>query len=55
LERGWRELAGGSSQVWIGGAVIADLMKNTESWWVTKQIWEENGPDKTKAHALFSA
>jgi len=24
--------------VWIGGAVIADLMKNTESWWVTKQI-----------------
>ena len=30
--------------VYLGGAVLADIMKDNESWWVTKQEWEEMGP-----------
>ncbi|ORZ03114.1 actin family [Syncephalastrum racemosum] len=30
--------------VYLGGAVLADIMKNKDSWWVTKQEWEEMGP-----------
>jgi len=29
--------------VFLGGAVLAEIMKNKESWWVTKQEWEEQG------------
>ncbi|KAL0078614.1 actin family [Phycomyces blakesleeanus] len=29
--------------VFLGGAVLADIMKNKDSWWVTKQEWEEQG------------
>lgn len=29
--------------VFLGGAVLADIMKNKDSWWVTKQEWEEKG------------
>lgn len=33
-----------SHRVYLGGAVLADIMKNKDSWWVTKQEWEEMGP-----------
>jgi len=29
--------------VFLGGAVLADIMKNKDSFWVTKQEWEEQG------------
>ncbi|OZJ06275.1 hypothetical protein BZG36_00775 [Bifiguratus adelaidae] len=29
--------------VFLGGAVLADIMKDKESWWITKQEWEEKG------------
>lgn len=29
--------------VFLGGAVLADIMKNQEAFWVTKQEWEEQG------------
>src|SRR5690349_10288270 len=29
--------------VFLGGAVLAEIMKDKESWWVTKQEWEEQG------------
>lgn len=29
--------------VFLGGAVLADIMKNNASWWVTKQEYEEQG------------
>jgi actin-related protein 2 len=31
-------------RVYLGGAVLADIMKDKDSWWVTKQEWEEMGP-----------
>ncbi|CAG8677079.1 5431_t:CDS:2 [Gigaspora rosea] len=30
--------------VFLGGAVLANIMKDKQSWWVTKQEWEEEGP-----------
>lgn len=30
--------------VFLGGAVLADIMKNRESFWVTRQEWYEKGP-----------
>ncbi|RKP11143.1 actin family [Thamnocephalis sphaerospora] len=30
--------------VFLGGAVLADLMKDRDSFWVTRQEWEEMGP-----------
>ncbi|CAG8569893.1 10638_t:CDS:2, partial [Paraglomus brasilianum] len=30
--------------VFLGGAVLANIMKDRESWWITKQEWEEMGP-----------
>lgn len=42
--------------VYLGGAVLADIMKDKESWWVTKQEWEEMGPRALdKMGALGSA
>ncbi|KAF9977764.1 Arp2/3 complex subunit, actin nucleation center [Actinomortierella ambigua] len=29
--------------VFLGGAVLADIMKDKESFWITKQEWEEQG------------
>lgn len=29
--------------VFLGGAVLADIMKDKEQFWVTKQEWEEEG------------
>ncbi|KAF9977600.1 Actin- protein 2 [Mortierella antarctica] len=29
--------------VFLGGAVLADIMKNKDSFWITKQEWEEQG------------
>lgn len=29
--------------VFLGGAVLADIMKNQEAFWVTKQEWDEQG------------
>ncbi|CAG8575439.1 16324_t:CDS:2 [Cetraspora pellucida] len=29
--------------VFLGGAVLANIMKDKQSWWVTKQEWEEEG------------
>ncbi|KAF9400889.1 Arp2/3 complex subunit, actin nucleation center, partial [Podila epigama] len=29
--------------VFLGGAVLADIMKDKDSFWVTKQEWEEQG------------
>nr|CAG8485552.1 15687_t:CDS:2 [Entrophospora candida] len=29
--------------VFLGGAVLANIMKDKESWWITKQEWEEEG------------
>jgi actin-related protein 2 len=29
--------------VFLGGAVLADLMKDRDSFWVTRQEWEEQG------------
>ena len=31
--------------VFLGGAVLADIMKDKDhEFWVTKQMWEEQGP-----------
>lgn len=30
--------------VWIGGAVLADIMKANDAWWVSKEEWQEHGP-----------
>lgn len=27
----------------LGGAVLADIMKDKEAFWVTRQDWEEQG------------
>ncbi len=29
--------------VFLGGAVLGDIMKNKESFWVTKKEWDEQG------------
>jgi actin-related protein 2 len=29
--------------VFLGGAVLADLMKDNEAFWITKSEWEEHG------------
>lgn len=29
--------------VWIGGSVLADLMKDNDSFWISKKDWEEDG------------
>jgi actin-related protein 2 len=29
--------------VFLGGAVLADIMKNREEFWVTRQEYEEQG------------
>jgi len=29
--------------VFLGGAVLADIMKDKEQFWVTKEEWEEQG------------
>ncbi|CAG8454618.1 4319_t:CDS:2 [Ambispora leptoticha] len=29
--------------VFLGGAVLANIMKDRETWWITKQEWEEEG------------
>jgi actin-related protein len=29
--------------VFLGGAVLADIMKDKESFWVTRQEWHEQG------------
>ena len=29
--------------VFLGGAVLADIMKNREEFWVTREEWFENG------------
>lgn len=31
------------NMVFLGGAVLADIMKNMDSFWVTRQEWEEQG------------
>lgn len=29
--------------VFLGGAVLADIMKGREEFWITSQEWEEQG------------
>lgn len=29
--------------VFLGGAVLANIMKDKQNWWITKQEWEEEG------------
>ncbi len=31
--------------VFLGGAVLADIMKNREEFWVTSEEWFEKGPE----------
>ncbi len=31
------------TKVFLGGAVLADIMKNNLPWWVTKKEYEEQG------------
>lgn len=30
--------------VFLGGSVLADLMKDNEPFWISKGEWEEQGP-----------
>jgi hypothetical protein len=30
--------------VFLGGAVLADIMKGREEFWISKSEWEEQGP-----------
>ncbi|KAJ1812567.1 Arp2/3 complex subunit, actin nucleation center [Coemansia sp. RSA 2598] len=39
--------------VFLGGAVLADVMKNNEASWITKQEWEEYGPGALKKLAAY--
>ena len=32
--------------VFLGGAVLANIMADKENMWVTKQEWDELGPDR---------
>ena len=29
--------------VFLGGAVLANIMKDKQAWWVSKREWEEEG------------
>lgn len=29
--------------MFLGGAVLADIMKDKDSWWITKEEWAEQG------------
>jgi actin-related protein 2 len=29
--------------VFVGGAVLAQIMKDKESFWISKKEWQENG------------
>lgn len=29
--------------VFLGGAVLGEIMKSRESFWITKQEWQEHG------------
>ncbi|KAJ2757911.1 Arp2/3 complex subunit, actin nucleation center [Coemansia sp. BCRC 34490] len=43
--------------VFLGGAVLADVMKNKPDAWVSKQEWDEYGPralDKLAAYEMRS-
>lgn len=37
--------------VYLGGAVLGDIMKNHEAFWILKEEWEEQG---TRALAKLS-
>ncbi|KAJ1790208.1 Arp2/3 complex subunit, actin nucleation center, partial [Coemansia sp. RSA 1938] len=39
--------------VFLGGAVLADVMKDNEQAWVTKQEWEEYGPRALQKLAVY--
>ncbi len=30
--------------VFLGGAVLADIMKNREEFWISSEEWHEQGP-----------
>jgi len=30
--------------VFLGGAVLADIMKNREEFWISREEWFEHGP-----------
>lgn len=30
--------------VFLGGSVLADIMKDREEFWVSREEWEEKGP-----------
>lgn len=32
--------------VFLGGAVLADIMKNQEAFWISREEWYEDGPAK---------
>ena len=34
--------------VFLGGAVLADIMKDRDEFWITKKEWEEMGPAALK-------
>ena len=34
--------------VFQGGAVLADIMKDKDEWWISKAEWEEQGPRALK-------
>ena len=35
--------------VFLGGAVLADIMKAREEFWVTRDEWYEQGPERALA------
>ena len=35
--------------VFLGGAVLADIMKAREEFWVTREEWQEQGPERALA------
>lgn len=41
--------------VFLGGAVLADLMKDKEEFWMSKREYEEKGPDATLAKCFSAA
>jgi actin-related protein 2 len=30
--------------VFLGGAVLADIMKHRDEFWISREAWEEEGP-----------
>jgi actin-related protein 2 len=41
--------------VFLGGAVLANIMRDKEAFWITKQEWEEQGVNALEKLGIVSS